>query len=234
MNWLAVLWKNIGPHGAGESPATGPEDAACLDTALRHALRAEVAGGAPRSDSWRRLQQRIQQDAPGSVWLNQQAPQMPMQPAWHHRDQLSTVFLTRFTQLGAALMLLLLLLGDLGTFNTLTQRSLTMQPATPVVMPAVSDDPLLPVPQAAHSNQAQHILSDPSPLRPAAVTTPDVTPRLEVKMKQAAQVSPDVAYHPPLTLPDGGDWRANTERGGAVDLAQERELTPKLTDIGPR
>src|SRR3954451_28058 len=117
MNWLAALWKNIVPHGGGEASATGPEDADCLDTALRHALRAEVAGAAPRSDSWRRLQQRIQQDAPGSVWLNQQAPQMPMQPVWSHRDHLSTIFLTRFTQLGAALMLLLLLLGDLGTFN---------------------------------------------------------------------------------------------------------------------
>jgi len=234
MNWLAAIMKHVVPHGGGEAPESGLDDYDCLDTALRHAVRGEVAGSAPRADSWRRLQQRIQQDAAGSAWMSQQVPPVPIRPIWPQRDPLSTIFLTRFTQLGAALMLLLLLLGDLSTFDTLTQRTLTMQPATPVVMPSMSDDPLLPVPQAEHPNQAQRILSDPSPLRPVAVTTPDVTPRLAVKMKQAALVSPDVAYHPPRAVPDGGDWRTVSARGGAVDLAQDKEVTPKMTDIGPR
>jgi hypothetical protein len=206
MNWLARILNMPWSQRGGEDTVAAEDAEDCgLDTALRHTIRGEVAGATPRSDAWMRLHQRIQQDAPGPAWLYQQAPHVPVQPVWPRRDPFSAVFLTRFTQLGAALMMLLLMLGNLHTLDQVGALA-----PTPVALQSASDDTAPPAQTTAHTNRALQILSDPSPTATPIVSTAVVAPRLAIKIKQAAQAAPDVATvaaaPAPVLRPDGGEW----------------------------
>ena len=105
MNWRVWFRSALGVRS--DSAATGAAEDAEVDHALRLVVRGEVAGAAPRYDAWQRLQQRIQseQDRPA---LSPPA----LRPAWPLDRPMAGALLGRFSQLGVAVALLLLMLGD--------------------------------------------------------------------------------------------------------------------------
>ncbi|HMA34091.1 MAG TPA: hypothetical protein VKY74_06370 [Chloroflexia bacterium] len=95
------------PWGAG---VRGRLREAELERGLRRALGGEVAGATPRADAWVRLEQRLPP-------LRGYAPAGGRAPGWDyaHWDQtwlLTARPLTRFSQLGVALLLLALVLSN--------------------------------------------------------------------------------------------------------------------------
>lgn len=186
----------------GEENLSGTHAPRGIDNSLRQALRAEVAGAAPRADAWQRLQQRLQQEAPHKETIAS-APYLPPPPAhsptWR-AWAFSGLALSRFSQVGAALLVLVLMLGDVAALDRQTTAR----------MPAVSDaGPPAPLAFTRPSNRPD--LADAPQAAPPAVTVPENT--AEDKAVQAAIYIPSppsapVLYMPTSTIyairPDGG------------------------------
>src|SRR5690242_15391059 len=98
-------------------PSPSPIDDADVEAALRYTLRAEVAGAAPAGDAWSRLQRRLQQEvSTGAEPASFPLPARPLVPAprpWW----LATEILPRFSQLGIAVLLFLLIAGDVNSLD---------------------------------------------------------------------------------------------------------------------
>lgn len=114
------------PGARGELPARPSlVDEADVEDALRYTVRAEVAGAAPAGDAWGRLQRRLQQEAAaGAEIASFPLPARPALPAprpWW----LATEILPRFSQLGIAVLLFLLIAGDVNSLDPFVVPSRT-------------------------------------------------------------------------------------------------------------
>ncbi|HET7076308.1 MAG TPA: hypothetical protein VFM49_02560 [Chloroflexia bacterium] len=117
-SWLPGARGNLPP-----SPSIVEE--ADVEDALRFTLRAEVAGASPAGDAWGRLQRRLQQEsAAGAEIASFPLPVRPQVPAprpWW----LATEILPRFSQLGIAVLLFLLIAGDVNSLDPFVVPSRT-------------------------------------------------------------------------------------------------------------
>ncbi len=87
----------------GEASVGCPPLGENLDPAIRRALSDEVAGAAPRADDWPRLQRRIAE--------NEARPIYSLQPMTLAALPFSVRVLSRFSQMGVAMLVLLMICG---------------------------------------------------------------------------------------------------------------------------
>src|SRR5690349_2371419 len=112
-----VLYTLVGRtyyHLDGESgpPSARPRGEHEIDAALRRALHGEVAGATPSADAWKRLQRRIERDAPAPPLVRPTySPASIPAPHWGQAMAFSGL-LPRFSQIGAAMLVLVFLLTD--------------------------------------------------------------------------------------------------------------------------
>ena len=182
MNWVAYI-RDLRPGRAGQrrglaeaGDATAPTIALAdedLDTALRYTLHAEVAGAAPRSDAWMRLERRIHADAPDPIWVQQPGTLGLAHPLTQRTYPLVTTFLPRFSQISVAGLMLLLMLS--GTW-VLPQAGGPV--GTPVPLHLTIDNPPAALPLVRPPNRAQQIMDGEDSAAPVAAPPPpaDVAP----------------------------------------------------------
>jgi hypothetical protein len=158
-------------------------DDADVEDALRYTVRAEVAGAAPAGDAWGRLQRRLQQDASAGAEIYSfplpARPHLPPPRPWW----LATGILPRFSQLGIAVLLFLLVAGDVNSLNPFVVPS-----RTPTAIERSHDNVSLLLPGPARLNRLARIedgvapnTSAPPASDPALVsTTVAVSPQADV------------------------------------------------------
>jgi hypothetical protein len=165
-----------------------------MDHALRLVVRGEVAGAAPRYDAWQRLQQRIQaeQDRPALI-------PAPRRPIWAAERPLTGVLLGRFSQLGVAIALLLLMLGDARVLERVSGPQGQL-----VGTPAQMRDDGAPVRPVTRVNRADALLNAPLDApAPAADTPPaDAPDPIPVHMTVPAPAGPVAAVPEPAMTED--------------------------------
>ena len=187
-----------GTEAADQLPdCTGHEVA----NALRFAIRSEVAGAAPRRDAWQRLQQRnAPEAAPPNMALGYCRPPRSVSP-FSPYSAFTRTLLSRFSQLGVALLLLLAVGGDPATLDRLTRPggrlahvAAVAQPTPPLPPPVrVNRAALLEATVAAAGDPPAQTVdeSDPQPAN-SYVPSPPVT--LITHPRQA--VDPDAVRSP--------------------------------------
>jgi hypothetical protein len=185
MNWR--VWVRGALGGREDNAATGAADDAAMDHALRLVVRGEVAGAAPRYDAWQRLQQRIQaeQDRPA---LSPPA----LRSAWPFARPMAGVLLGRFSQLGVAAALLLLVLGDARVLERVSGPQGQL-----VGTPAQMRDDGAPVRAITRVNRADLLLNAPADARADAPAPPAEAPDpVPVHMTVPAPAEPVAATAP--------------------------------------
>lgn len=218
------------PSAIGElPPRPATVDDADVEDALRYTVRAEVAGAAPAGDAWGRLQRRLQQEASAgaeiySFPLPARPPLPPPRPWW-----LATGILPRFSQLGIAVLLFLLVAGDVNSLDPFVVPS-----RTPTAIERSHDNVSLLLPGPARLNRLARIedgvapttstlpVSDSAPVSPTAAAAPqaDVVVRVPANREELAAMrvgwalrqAPDVqslnanpAENPANHFEDGSD-----------------------------
>jgi len=158
-------------------PSIGEE--ADVEDALRYTLRAEVAGAAPAGDAWGRLQRRLQQEesagADSYAFPLPARPHLPAPRPWW----LAMGILPRFSQLGIAVLLFLLVAGDVNSLDPFVVPS-----RTPTAIEHNMDNVSLLLPGPARISRMERIedgfaptaaappVSDAVPVSATAATSP--------------------------------------------------------------
>lgn len=133
------------------------------DRALRLAIRSTVAGATPRGDAWQRLQQQITQETvPPIVVLGYGRP-VVMSP-FSPYSSFTRTLLSRFSQLGVALLLLLSVIGDPTALDRLTRPGGRLARVNPVAQVAPPLPPPIRVNRAALLEATDAAAVDQSPL----------------------------------------------------------------------
>jgi len=172
-----------GTEAADQLPdCTGHEVA----NALRFAIRSKVAGATPRSDAWQRLQQRIAQEAvPPTVVPRYSYSRPGIVSPFSPYSAFTRTLLSRFSQLGVALLLLLAVGGDPATLDRLTR------PGGRLAHVAAVTQPTPPLPPPVRVNRAALLeASDAAAVDPSAQTVNESDP----------QPANNYIPSPPLTL----------------------------------
>jgi hypothetical protein len=158
----------LDPPGAPAELPVRPSimDDADVEDALRYTLRAEVAGAAPAGDAWGRLQRRLQQEAsPGAEIFSFPMPARPYvpppRPWW-----LATEILPRFSQLGIAVLLFLLIAGDVNSLDPFVVPS-----RTPTAIERSNDNVSLLLPGPARMSRLERIEDGFAPTTSAPAVT---------------------------------------------------------------
>lgn len=180
-----------------------------VEDALRYTLRAEVAGAAPPGDAWSRLQRRLQQEAPTGAEIYAfplpARPHVPPPRPWW----LATSILPRFSQLGIAVLLFLLVAGDVNSLDPFVVPS-----RTPTAIEHNMDKVSLLLPGPARISRMERIedgfaptasappVSDPAPISNRAAAAPQVDVAIQapasreelaaLRMGWALRQAPDV------------------------------------------
>ncbi len=189
-----AAWRKLRRRVA-ESPDPQPDCTGReVANALRFAIRSEVAGATPRRDAWQRLQQRIAQEAVPSLVVpryGHPAISSPFSPY----SAFTRTLLSRFSQLGVALLLLLTVISDPATLDRLTrpggrlaQVTIGTQAAPPMPPPVrVNRAAVLDETDAA--GEQPQIVNESDPQPPAIVYVPSPAVTLITRPRQA--VDPD-------------------------------------------
>ena len=133
------------------------------DRALRFTIRSGVAGAAPRNDAWQSLQERIAQEAvPPIAVPGYGRPALIMSP-FSLYGSFTRTLLSRFSQLGVALLLLLSVVSDPGALDRLTRPGGRLAHVNPVVQSAPPLSPPVRINRAALLDATDEELAAPAP-----------------------------------------------------------------------
>ncbi len=165
-------------------------DDADVEEALRYTLHAEVAGAAPAGDAWSRLQRRLQQEASAGAEIYAfplpARPHVPPPRPWW----LATGILPRFSQLGIAVLLFLLIAGDVNSLDPFVVPS-----RTPTAIEHNLDNVSLLLPGPARISRMERIEDGFAPTAPA----PPVSDPAPISNPAAAAPPVDVAVQAPVS-----------------------------------
>ncbi|MDQ2809112.1 MAG: hypothetical protein M3Z04_19750 [Chloroflexota bacterium] len=195
-------WRKARLPVVADPPARRSSGAAHeTDNALRFAIRSEVAGATPRSDAWQRLQQRLAHEAlPPSVVLGYGRPVVSVSP-FSPYSAFTRNLLSRFSQLGVALLLVLTVVGDPATLDRLTRPGGRLAHVNPVTQQATPLPPAPRVNRAALIDAADAAAEDMPPQtveesdpQPASVYIPSPPITQLGRVRQA--VDPDTVPTP--------------------------------------
>ncbi len=158
----AVGWCKACLPGADQPDHQPGGEAHEADRALRFAIRSEVAGATPRGDAWQRLQQRITQETMPPIVVPGYGRPVVLSP-FSPYSSFTRTLLSRFSQLGVALLLLLSVVSDPGALDRLTRPGGRLAHVNPVVQSAPPLPPPVRINRAALLDATDAELAAQSP-----------------------------------------------------------------------